>query len=77
MAQVTIDIPVELEEELRPLPKAEWSLLISKALKGKLEKAARFRRMVSKSKMTQEQADRLADEIDRAMAKRYEKFVPK
>lgn len=77
MTEVTIKIPAELEEELKPLPRREWSLLVNKALKEKLERAARFRRIISKSKMTQEQADKLAEEINRGMAKRYEKLLSK
>jgi len=38
------------------------------------DELARFRKIVAKSKMTQKDADELADKVSFALAKRYEKL---
>ena len=75
MAEITITIPAELEEELKNISKINWQLLIVRKLKEELEEAARIKSIVSKSKLTQQDADKLADEVNEALAKRYEKLL--
>lgn len=74
MTELVIKIPKELEE-LKSASGIRWQLAVEKRFREELEEIARIRRIVSKSKLTQEQADRLADEVNKSLAKRYEKLL--
>lgn len=76
MAQITIDIPDELEE-LNRIPRLQWQLIVQRKLKEEFDKIAEAKRIISKSQMTQEQADALSDEVNWAVAKRHEAFLRK
>jgi hypothetical protein len=80
MASTVLTIPDEVRSELKRFSWVNWSELAREELL-KQEKSIRdwkeFERIVSKSKLTQEQADKLADEASWALAKRYEKFKGK
>ncbi len=73
MAKITIHIPDELKE-LALMRKINWQLVISKKLNEELEELARIKRIASKSKLRQEQADKLSDEINLSLAERYAKL---
>lgn len=77
MVEVCIKIPKELESEFKGMCEAELSILVNNALKERLSMLARFKRIVSKSKLTEEQAEKLADEINESLAKRYDKLISK
>jgi len=74
MVEITISIPEEIEE-LAYISKINWQLAILRKLKEEFEELAEVKSIVSKSKLTQEQADELADEVNLALAKRYEKLL--
>ena len=77
MAELRVNIPKELESEFKAISKPELSMLVSKVLKDKLLKIIRFKKIVSKSKLTEEQAEELADEVSESLAKRYDKLLSK
>ena len=77
MAELIVNIPEELESEFNIIPKLELSILINKVLKDKLLKVVRFKKIVSKSKLTEEQAEELANEVSGSLAKRYDKLLSK
>ena len=77
MSELSIEIPGELESEFKEIPNAELSMLVSRLLKDKLSKLVRFKRIVAKSKLTEEQAEELADEVNISLAKRYDKLLAK
>lgn len=77
MAELMVNIPEELESEFKAIPKLELSILINRVLKDKLLKVIRFKKIVSKSKLTEEQAEELADEVSLSLAKRYDKLLSK
>lgn len=77
--ELTLKIPEELEEEVRSVSKAELSLLLLKLLKLEIERRARlleskerFKKIVAKSKLTEEDAKELADKVSKAMHARLE-----
>ena len=77
MSELMINIPEELESEFKAIPKLELSILVNKVLKDKLLKVVRFKKIVSKSKLSEEQAQELADEVSESLAKRYDKLLSK
>jgi len=77
MPKLVVEIPWELESEFRVIPKLELSIFMSEMLKDKLSRLVRFKKIVSKSKLTEEQAAELANEVSESLAKRYDKLLSK
>ena len=80
MAEVLLKVPEDIRAQLesvmgRKLSSAEWERLFSKflneELRTKLETIKRVEGIVSRSRMTQAQADELADKASLALSKRY------
>ncbi|MBS3077028.1 hypothetical protein J4233_02030 [Candidatus Pacearchaeota archaeon] len=71
MEEIRIHIPDELKE-LALMKRINWQLVVSKKINEELERLACVERIVSKSKLTQEQADKLSDEVNLSLAKRYQ-----
>ena len=74
MAEIVVEIPEELEE-LRKVSKINWQLAIQKRLLEEFDELVRIEKIVSKSKLTEEQAKELADEVNLSLAKRYERLL--
>jgi len=74
MAEVVVKIPEELKE-LESVSGINWQLAIERRLKEEFDELARIKRIVAKSKLTEEQAKELADETSLSLAKRYEKLL--
>ena len=70
MTKITISIPEELKE-LAYISKINWQLVVARKLKEELEELVKIKRIVSKSKLTEEQADELANEVNLSLADRY------
>ena len=71
MSEVTISIPRELEEEIRELSRLRFSLIITNMIKPELERLARLKRIVSKSKFTEQDVQELSDKSDRALSRKF------
>ncbi|MBI2647261.1 hypothetical protein HYW99_02185 [Candidatus Woesearchaeota archaeon] len=74
MPELKIEIPEELKE-LASASNINWQLVLERRLKEEFEELARLKRIVDKSKLTEEQAKKLADEVSLSLAKRYEKLL--
>ena len=77
MAELVVEIPQDLESEFKAIPKPELSILVSKVLSERLSRLIAFKKIVSKSKLTEKQAKDLADEVSMSLAKRYDKLFSK
>ena len=73
MSEVRIRIPDELNE-LALSKKINWQLVVARKLNEELEELARIKRIVSKSKLTEEKAAELSNEANVSLAKRYERL---
>lgn len=80
MAEVLLRVPDDVRREFvavlgREIPENMWQLLFSRFLKEELkEKLARIKRIesiVSKSKLTDEQAELLSNEASLSLSKRF------
>jgi len=71
MVEVCIAVSEDLKDEFKGLSNIELSILFAKFIRERLSRAEQFKRIVSKSKLSQEQADELADEISKSLSKRY------
>jgi len=78
MVSVALKISDEFTGMIDKLPWVNWSELAREEFTKELElskELEKFKKIVSKSKLTQEQADKLSDEINISLAKRYEKLL--
>jgi len=70
MAELVVKISEDIGIELGKISKEDWQLLFSRFLRRELEEIREIESIVSKSKLTEEQAKELADEVSLAIAKR-------
>ena len=70
-----VEIPAELRSEFKAISEVELSILVSRVLRDKFSRLARLKKIVSKSKLTEEQAVKLADKVSKSLAKRYDKLL--
>ena len=80
MGTITITLSDEVKAELKRFSWVNWSELakvelIKEEQKRKLFKEAE--KILSKSKLTEEDAKKLADEVSLSLAKRYKKMLEK
>ena len=71
MAQFIIEIPKELKEEMEELPDLNWQLVVRRSLKRELEEVLELKRIISKSKLTEEDVKELSDKINESLAERF------
>ncbi len=73
MPEVVVKIPEELAE-LASVPEIRWQLAIERRLKEEFEELARLKRIVAKSKLTEEDVKELSDEVNTALSERFLKL---
>ncbi|MCX6664051.1 MAG: hypothetical protein NTZ75_07375 [Euryarchaeota archaeon] len=77
MASVTFALPDNVKAEMKRLSWINWSELARLEILERFkqeQEIEEFRRIVSKSKLTEKQAQKLAEEVNSALAKRYTKL---
>ena len=72
--ELKVVIPEDIGIELGKISNEDWQLLFSRFLRRELEEIREIESIVSKSKLTEEQAKELADEVSLAIAKRLLKI---
>ena len=75
MGELKVVIPEDIGIELGKISKEDWQLLFSRFLRRELEEIREIESIVSKSKLTEEQAKELADEVSLSIAKRLLKKI--
>ena len=70
MTKLNFEIPKDLEF-IKQVPDVDWSILIGKIVKSKLDNISRLKRVVSKSKLTGKDVDEFSDKINISLSKRY------
>ena len=79
MVNASLTVPNELKAKMDKFPWINWSEVArEEAIKREMlhEDFEEFNRIVSKSKLTEEDAMRLAKEVNRGMHERYKKLYP-
>ncbi len=74
--EIRVKIPAELNE-LESISNINWQLAVNKILKEKFDEIKKIREIIDKSKLTEEQAEKLSDEVNMSLAKRYEELLKK
>lgn len=78
MVSVALRVSEEFKSEIEQLPWVNWSELAREELieQEKTQEAfKRFKEIVSKSKLTEEDVQELSDEVNVSLAKRYAKLL--
>ena len=68
---LTLAIPIELRNKMQEMDEVNWSAVIRKLLQQHMERVERVERIAQKSKLTQADADMIADRIKRDIAKKH------
>ena len=71
MGELRVEIPEELREEMEELPNVDWQLVVRRTLKRELEKIRELKRIIFRSKLTEEDVEELSDKINESLAKRF------
>ena len=69
-----VDVPEDLANELGIVSKEQLSFVVNRALKEKLSRLSRFEEIVGKSRLSEENASKISDEINESLAKRYDEL---
>ncbi|PIN91349.1 hypothetical protein COU57_00895 [Candidatus Pacearchaeota archaeon CG10_big_fil_rev_8_21_14_0_10_32_14] len=70
MTKISINLPNELEF-IEKIPNIEWTLIIDKLIKEKLDKIAKLQMIINKSNLSEKDVEELSDKINLALSKRY------
>jgi len=71
---VMVEVKIEVPEDVKfiaEVDKVELSLFVSRVVREELERIAWLSRELEKSKLTEEKAKEIADEINRSLARKY------
>ena len=69
--ELTFEVPKELEEDMKKLPRIELSLAIARIINSEFERFAKLKQIVARSKLTEEDAKEFSDKVDSTVAKRF------
>ena len=70
MTKVSVEISEDLDF-MNEIPKIQWTILVNRILQEKLREISKMKRIISKSKLTEEDAEEISDKINEGLAKRY------
>ncbi len=73
MVSITLAVPEELKKEMDKFKHINWSSVAREAIKEKIEFLEEMNKLLSKSKLTKEDAIRLGRKVNKAVAERYRK----
>ncbi len=68
--EIKIEIPDELTF-IKQIPNIDWSILVGKLIKSKLEEIRQLQAGLSESKLTEEDVQEFSDKINTSLLRRY------
>ena len=71
MSKLEVEIPEELRRDFKDLSDMDVSLAMSRVLKAELERLAKLKGIVSKSRLTENDAKLMSSKVDKSLAKRF------
>lgn len=71
---MTLSIPKELREKMKRLPEVKWSEVARRAIRERIEDFEEMERIVSKSKLTKKDSEKIAKKIKRSAAKKFYEY---
>lgn len=73
MANITLSVPEEMLEKMKRHTELKWSDIARQAFEKKLKEIELMEKLLSKSELTEEDAERIGHEIKARMRKRFSK----
>jgi len=73
MVSITLSVPLELKKEMEVFPEMNWSEVARQAIARKLFMLRKFREFSKESKLTEEDALRLGNEVSAAVSNRHKR----
>ena len=70
MEEICIKIPEELKF-VGQTSKIDWSILVSKVIKLKLDKMVRLQKIVNKSELSEKDVEEFSDKINSSLSQKY------
>lgn len=74
MATLSVAVPEELKEKMSELEEVNWSAVARKAFEEKVKEIEFVKKLASKSKLTEKDAQELSDKINKNMAKKFKEM---
>ena len=71
MSNITLSVPAELYRKMRNFPKVKWSVVAREAIEKEVEKLELLDRLLSRSKLTEDDAERIGHKIKHEMSRRH------
>ena len=71
MSNITVSVPEELKQEMEQIKIINWSEVAREAFKKKVIQLRVLESFTRESELTKEDALRLGDKVNKALAKRY------
>ena len=71
MVSMTLSMPVELKQEMDTHPEMNWSEIARQAIRERLVLLKKMDELLTKSKLTQQDAIELGKKVNRAVAKKF------
>ncbi|MEK6938780.1 MAG: hypothetical protein AABX04_07100 [Nanoarchaeota archaeon] len=71
MGTLSISVPDDLREQMIKLDEINWSAVARKAFEEKIKQIELFKKIVSKSKLTEKDAEEISTKISESMAKKF------
>ena len=68
---ITLSVSEELHRKMRNFPKVKWSAVAREAIEREVEKLELLDKILSKSKLTEEDAERIGHKIKHQMSERF------
>lgn len=72
---MSVSIPDELKSKMNELEDINWSAVARKAFEERIKQIDLFKKIVSKSKLTEEDALEIGKKINAGMAKKFKELV--
>ena len=68
--ELKVPLPMELKQEMDEF-KVNWSVVVRKLIKQKLDRLLELKSIASKSKLTEEDVAELSNKVDKSLAQRF------
>jgi ribosome recycling factor len=76
MVSMTLSVPDELKKAMEKFPEINWSEIARQAIKTRLAMLKEIREFTKDSELTEDDAIKLGREVNKALARRYNKWKP-
>ena len=74
MGTVSVSVPDALKERIARLEEINWSAVARRAFEEKVKEVEFLRTIAKKSKLTENDANKIATKINRSMAKKFKEM---